>query len=554
MFTTLFDSVPGLQWDSRRGSSVQSVRRGSRAEALLEEGGRLETPVMTPEKKAREGRSWTAGTVSTRVPSSRGGTPAARSMYSNFSEEDERSFAGDESRTPIVAELSTTMAATQPILRHSGSAPSLTMKSTAVSLERALVEIHRLTGTPMHRTRAGLPVELANCATIGGTWTPRGRSQLWASEFPPWDDRESSSVYVDSFIPQGARPGTSPGGPVSGSSFDGLVSPLDPMPSGLAPFPGADYAGGEPEAEANPTAQEAAPAVEAAETPAADAPLEPAGAEEAAGEAPLDESVMEAFKLRAQRKAEEAGAAEDAQVTSTEEHVDQMKDNLRMLGIGVHQEESAVDSYVNQQFHRLSFGGDESRGSAIDGQFMFQGSSVPYEGIHKIVRKQSPSDRYDHFKELLQYWLGERVDPELFPEFPGLAARNQTGEWYECTMCKRELSLAHVFSQEHCEKMGRPWEEFNKHNPDRHIAARGSTERAPWRRVYNRAKFEGKKDRALHVREVYDREEWFKVAQGFAKPMSCGGIRAAKPSRHIRWGELGLDANPNLKYSKGKIV
>merc|ERR550514_783521 len=103
-------------------------------------------------------------------------------MSSSF--DDERSMADE--RTPIVAELDRAMAVTQPVLRHSGSAPTLTMKSTAVSLERALVEIHRLTGTPLHRTRAGLPLEIANCATIGGAWTPRGKpaSTSWGSESP----------------------------------------------------------------------------------------------------------------------------------------------------------------------------------------------------------------------------------------------------------------------------------------------------------------------------------------------------------------------------------
>merc|ERR550514_1314303 len=110
-------------------------------------------------------------------------------MSSSF--DDERSMS--EERTPIVAELDRTMAVTQPILRHSGSAPSLTMKSTAVSLERALVEIHRLTGTPMHRNRAGVPVELANCASIGGVWTPRGKP---ASPSGLWDNQGSPSEYL----------------------------------------------------------------------------------------------------------------------------------------------------------------------------------------------------------------------------------------------------------------------------------------------------------------------------------------------------------------------
>jgi hypothetical protein len=517
MFTTLFDYVPGLQWDERRGIPCQTVKggRSMRMEPGLHAGSRFQTPEHTPDKRKREDRTWTAGTVSTRVPSSRGGTPAARSMMSSFSE-DERS----EERTPIVAELDRTMAVTQPILRHSGSAPSLTMKSTAVSLERALVEIHRLTGTPMHRTRAGVPMELANSAAIGGVWTPRGKpTSPWGS----WDEMESTPTYLDSFLPTAGRPGTSPLGAGDGSSLDGLVSPLAAGEAGEDPFPMPPEAellddalagGGEPDAEAPPAAPEPVTAEAADAEPAAD----------------------------------DSAAAPKAVKTMTQEEVEAMKKRMSDLGIGAESRTQEKSSIVNRQF--TSYGFEEDEDAKLT--FVHRGLTKMHTAKIAAVEKPVASYNDDEYKSLLQYWLGEDVDPELFPEYPENAERS--GNWYVSTITGKELSLAHVFSQEHCEKTGRPWEEFNKHNPLRHIAARGSTEKGPWRRTYAKARRDTKKDRALCVREVYDREEWFKVALGFANPMSCGGIRNAKPSRHIRWGEWGLNANPHLKYSGGKIV
>ena len=79
LYTTIFDNVPGLQWDARIGCTIQS-RRGD-LEGSTEPGARARsassgfaTPAQTPAKGKREGRSWTAGTISTRVPSSWGDT------------------------------------------------------------------------------------------------------------------------------------------------------------------------------------------------------------------------------------------------------------------------------------------------------------------------------------------------------------------------------------------------------------------------------------------------------------------------------------------------
>jgi len=249
--------------------------------------------------------------------------------------------------------------------------------------------------------------------------------------------------------------------------------------------------------------------------------------------------------------------------------VDVMKRNLQKLGIGLGTEADAYSTYVNDQFGDVDLsqlgehtekGSHAKRGNLFDGEFMFRGQKMRYtNAIKSLDKNKKTKDPYAKFQDLLRYWLGEGVSPELFPEFPGHAMplKNEITnehEWYICTYCRKEISLAHVFSEEHCFKMGRSWEAFNKHNPLRDIAARGSQERGPWRRGYTKAITNTKKERALHVREVYDREEWFKVAQGFSKPMSCVGIRDAKPSRHMRKGEFGLKANPNITYRDGKML
>ena len=85
--------------------------------------------------------------------------------------------------------------------------------------------------------------------------------------------------------------------------------------------------------------------------------------------------------------------------------------------------------------------------------------------IKSLDKNKKTKDPYAKFQDLLQYWLGEGVSPELFPEFPGHAMplKNEITnehEWYICTYCRKEISLAHVFSEEHCFKMGRSWEAF----------------------------------------------------------------------------------------------
>jgi hypothetical protein len=232
-------------------------------------------------------------------------------------------------------------------------------------------------------------------------------------------------------------------------------------------------------------------------------------------------------------------AAAGGRRSMTQEELDEMKRSLQDLGVGV------------------DLGGPGT-------------TSVQDLGV-AMAKLGGKEDPYLRFKDLLSYFLGEGVNPDLFPEFPGHAERR--GEWYICTFTGKEISLNNIFSQEHCSKMGRPWEEFNKHNPLRHIAAIGSKEKAPWRRVYKRANTnkkvdkdgrkvvvkeheEGyiKKQRSLTVRNVNDREEWFKISTGLVAPMSPAKcIRDAKPSKHMREGELGIKANPNMRYHKGKL-